>query len=305
MLAEPEATALPDPSESTARESAPAALAADAWEISPRPATVAESLAAAWQYRRLLGFFAARALEKRYAKTVLGRLWLLIRPLFPVVVGAVVFGELLGVGSEGRPYFLFFLVGTTLWNLFEGSLVWATRSLELNRKFLRRLYVPRLLLPVATTVPAILDLGIRLGLIALATIYFVLVEGTVVAPPERLPLALVPLALAYLLAVGVAAFTSVMGAAVRDVRFALAYVLNLVMFLSPVVYPLDQVPDGYRWITALNPLTGPLEAFRFCVLDTRPPGVGSLVYATAVAGALLGFGLRFFVRAEVAALDRA
>lgn len=307
MLARPEATALPEQSGEVvagARTDA-ADLADEAWEISPHRGTVPEALASAWRYRRLLGFFASRALEKRYARTVLGRLWLLIRPLFPVLVGALVFGRLLGVGSEGRPYFLFFLVGSTLWSLFEGSLFWATRSLELNRKFLRRLYVPRVLLPVAMTAPALLDLGIRIGLIAIASTYFVLVEGTEVAPLARMPLALVPLGLAYLLALGFAAFTSVIGAAVRDVRFALSYVLNLVMFLSPVLYPLDVVPERYRWIAVLNPLAGLLESFRFCLLGTGAPRIGALVYACAVVVALLALGLRFFVRAEAAALDRA
>jgi lipopolysaccharide transport system permease protein len=303
MLARPEVAALPERSRVAERT---AALAGDdPWEISPHRGTVREAVAAAWRYRQLLGFFAARALEKRYARTVLGRLWLLIRPLFPVVVGALVFGRLLGVGSEGRPYFLFYLVGTTLWSLFEGSLVWATRSLELNRKFLRRIYVPRLLLPVAMTAPAILDLGIRIGLIAIASTYFVLAEGTEMAPIARIPLALLPLALAYLLALGVATFTSVIGAGIRDVRFALAYVLSLVMFLSPVVYPLEVVPERYRWIAALNPLAGLLESFRSCVLGTGPVEIGSLVYPAVVAVALLAFGLRFFVRAEAAALDRA
>jgi lipopolysaccharide transport system permease protein len=305
MLAGPEAAALPERSGEVAGASVAPDLTDEAWEITPHRGTVSEAIAASWRYRRLLGFFASRAIEKRYARTVLGRFWLLIRPLFPVVVAALVFGRLLGVGSEGRPYFLFFLVGSTLWSLFEGSLVWATRSLELNRKFLRRLYVPRLLLPVAMTAPAILDLGIRIVLIALASSYFVLLEGTPMAPLGRMPFALVPLALAYLLALGIASFTSVIGASVRDVRFALAYVLNLVMFLSPVLYPLDVVPERYRWIAALNPLTGLLEAFRSCVLGTGAPSIGSLVYALVVVAVLLAFGLRFFVRAEAAALDRA
>jgi lipopolysaccharide transport system permease protein len=277
---------------------------ADEWELVPRTASIAGAIAEAWRYRRLVPFFGARAVEKMYARTVLGRLWLFLRPLFPIFVGAIVFGGLLRVDSDGRPYFLFYLVGSTLWSWFDGSLTWATRSLELNRKVLRRLYVPRLLLPVAMTAPALVELGIRAGLIAIVATYYALAEQTRLAPSAWMPFALVPLVVTYALALGVGLFTSVIGMSARDVRFALGYVLGFAMFLSPVVYPLDVVPADHRWIAALNPMAGLLEAFRFCLLGTGAFEITAILYAAVVASVLLALGLRFFVRAEAAALDR-
>jgi lipopolysaccharide transport system permease protein len=304
MLARPETEPLSRRSGEATRETAAKEPGHDVWELTPHRGSVARALAEVWRYRRLLRFFGARALERLYARTILGRLWLLIRPLFPVVVGALVFGGLLGVDSDGRPYLLFFLVGSTLWSWFEGCLTWATRSLAQNRKVLRRIYVPRLLLPLAMTAPSLLELGIRLVLVAVAATYYAIVDQTRLAPIARMPLGLIPLALAYGLALGIAMFTSVMAATARDVRFALAYGLSLAMFLSPVVYPLDVVPDDHRWIAALNPMAGLLEAFRFCLIGTGSFDLAALGYAALIAAVLLTFGLRFFVRAEATALDR-
>lgn len=306
MLAKPEADRLGATSEVAAEERPPRSVESprDEWEILPRHPSIGGAIAEAWRYRRLVRFFATRAVEKMYARTVLGRLWLLIRPLLPVFVGAIVFGGLLRVGSDGRPYFLFFLVGSTLWSWFEGSLTWATRSLELNRKVLRRIYVPRLLLPIAMTAPALVELGIRLGLIAVVATFYAFTRDTTLAPLGRMPLAIVPLVLAHALALGVGLFTSVIGMHTRDVRFGLGYVLSFAMFLSPVVYPMDVVPADHRWIAALNPMAGLLEAFRFCLLGTGAFQIGALVYAVVVATVLLAYGLRFFVRAEAAVLDR-
>ena len=103
------------------------------WEVTPRYPGGFATAVEIWQYRRLLGFIGDRALRKMYRRTVLGWLWLFINPLFPLALRALVFGALLGVGSDGLPYFLFLLAGTVVWDLFAMSLMWGTRSLEMNR----------------------------------------------------------------------------------------------------------------------------------------------------------------------------
>ena len=104
------------------------------WEVTPRYPGPIATIGEVWRYRRLLGFIGDRALRKMYRRTVLGWLWLFINPLFPIALRAIIFGGLLGVGSDGIPYFLFLLAGTVVWDTFAASLMWGTRSLEMNRR---------------------------------------------------------------------------------------------------------------------------------------------------------------------------
>ena len=128
------------------------------WTIEPWTEGLVPRMREAWQYRRLVVFFGLKALQKMYKRTKLGKVWLLIRPLFPLAVQAVIFGGLLGVGSEGLPYFLFLVTATAVWQLFATSVMWGTRSLELNRSLISKIYLPRLILPLSMMSPAYLTI---------------------------------------------------------------------------------------------------------------------------------------------------
>src|SRR5215468_3197950 len=140
----------------------------DTWVIEPRREALAQRLRDVWRYRQLLRFFSSKSLTKLYRRTVLGAAWIFIRPLFPLAVNTIVFGGVLGVGSNGVPYFLFMNCGGALWDLFSSAVTWGTRSLELNRGFMNRIYLPRLILPVATMTPALLYFVINIGVLAVA-----------------------------------------------------------------------------------------------------------------------------------------
>jgi lipopolysaccharide transport system permease protein len=275
------------------------------WTIEPRSGGAVARLREVWTYRRLLRFFATRAVTKLYRNTILGKSWLLLRPLVPLFVRAIVFGGLLNVGSNNIPYFLFLVIGTTCWDLFAGSLTWATRSLEQNRGLIGKVYVPRVILPVAMTAPAFINLFIHLGVAACTAGYFYVTHGTpyVVLSPQLL-WALGGLLLAVTLALGIGFFTSVLATIGRDVRFTLAFVLDFWYFLTPVLYPVSAVPAEYRWALYLNPMAAAVEMFKFGLLGVghvEPALVGS---ATAVTLAVLGAGLWYFTRAESDAVDR-
>ena len=129
-------------------------LSQDAWVIEPRSSGVAARAQEIWRYRRMFRFFGEKALRKLYQRTILGKAWIVLRPLVPLLVRVFVFGALLEVGSTtGAPYFLFLAVGGAAWDLFASCVMWATRSLQLNTGMLTRMYVPRLILPVATMAP--------------------------------------------------------------------------------------------------------------------------------------------------------
>jgi len=256
-----------------------------------------------WRYRRLLRFFAGKSLTKLYKRTVLGAAWIFIRPLFPLVVNTIVFGGVLGVGSNGVPYFLFINCGGALWELFSQSVTWGTRSLELNRGFMTRIYLPRLILPVATMTPAFLNFAIHLGVLAVAITYYRVTTGVLYLAPSHLGWALLAVVQASLLALGIALWTSVPALQARDVRFTIGYVLGFWLFLTPVLYPLNIGPR-YAWLLAFNPMVAPVNAFKYGVLGIGGVSATEWIISGVMTATTLISGLWFFGRAEADAADK-
>jgi lipopolysaccharide transport system permease protein len=278
--------------------------AADQWVIEPRgegPRAAARDL---WRYRRLLRYFAYRSFQKLYARTVLGWAWIFIRPLFPLFVSTLVFGGVLAVSSGNIPYFLFLVVGITPWEFFSSNVMWGTRSLELNRGMLSRIYLPRLILPIAMVAPALLTFFIHLGVIGVAIGYYRWTMGVWFFRPELVPWAAQGVLLAWLLSLGIALWTSVPALVARDVRFTLNYVLGFWVFLTPVMFSLDSVPPDYRWAFTLNPMTAVVESFKYGVLGIGGIDARQLLSSWGIAVLTLVSGLIFFSRAERNAADK-
>lgn len=300
MLLERERSSAPIESRGAASEAA-----TDVWVIEPYRPGMASRAREFWKYRHLLNYFGARALEKSYARTILGWPWIIIRPSFPILVATLIFGNLIGIRSENVPYVLFFLIGSASWQLFGSSLMWVTRSLELNRKLLRKLYFPRLILPVATLTPALADFAIHVALIAGTLGYFVAREGVwYLKLGPGLLLALAAAVVSVMFALGIGFWTSVLGATARDVRFTLGYILQFWYYLTPVIYPLSLVPERWRWLVALNPMAALVETFKWGTLGIGQPNLPSLGIAIAITGLTFVVGLWFFISAEAASVDR-
>ena len=273
------------------------------WVIEPRRAGLTAAAREVWRYRRLLRFFASKSLQKLYRRTVLGWSWLLIRPLFPLVINTLIFGGMLGVDSYNIPYFLFLNVGTAVWDLFASGASWGTRALDLNRGFLTRIYVPRLILPVATMTPAYVNFVIQLGVIGAAVTYYAFRRGVVYVTPWHFGWALLAACMAVTLALAFSLWTSVPALVARDVRFTMQYVLSLWLFLTPVLYPIN-LPKKYEWALALNPMAPIVETFKYGVLGIDTLDLKGLAISAAIILAVLVSGLAFFRRAEVNAADR-
>lgn len=279
-------------------------VARETWTIEPRARGFGSRMLEVWQYRHMFLFFGRRAFAKLYQKTVLGAVWIFLRPLMPLAVRVFVFGALLQVGTGSRvPYFLFLAVGTAAWELFASCVMWATRSLELNGGILSRLYVPRLILPIATMVPGLVNFGIHLGVIVCALVYYRMHDGLWYGDPTWLVVAPVAVVLILLLALSIGLWTAVLGAGARDVRFGLGYVLEFWVYLTPVVYPVAIVPDSAQWALLLNPMAVLVIAFRGAVLGGEGPSPTDWIAALAIIGALLVAGLTFFHKAEAEAVD--
>jgi lipopolysaccharide transport system permease protein len=284
---------------------ASAATSPASWTIEPwssRPGARAREL---WQYRRLALFFGLKALQKIYKRTKLGWLWLFIRPLFPLVVQAVIFGRMLGVSSDGVPYFLFLVTASAIWQLFASALTWGTRSLELNRGLLNQLYLPRLILLPSMMSPALLTFVIYIGVLVCALVGYRIADGHwYMTLSVRTLWALLAVFMAILLALAISLWTSVAALVARDVRLTLNYVLSFWVFLTPVVYPLSAVPAEWRFWILLNPMAPIVEAFKFGVLGIGGIQAWQIGLASSLILLIMIGGVAFFVRAEAEAVDQ-
>lgn len=269
------------------------------WEVTPRYPGALATIAEVWRYRRLLRFIGDRALRKVYRRTVLGWLWVFINPLFPIALRAVVFGGLLGVGSNGIPYFLFLVAGTVAWDVFAASLMWGTRSLEMHGDLADQAYHPRAILPFGNMTPALLDVALKIGVLILAVVFYTAWDNRFYVRADiSLLWALAALALALLFALAISFFTSVWGETARDIRFALGQLLSIWYLLTPVLYPLSQVPEQHRGWMLLNPLAIIVETFKWGLFGVGQFYPEAFMTTAAAVTLLLILGLIYFSRTE-------
>ncbi len=273
------------------------------WVIQPRREGLVPRLRDVWRYRKLLWFFAVKSIQKLYRRTVLGWAWIFIRPLFPLTVNTLIFGGVLAVGSHGVPYFLFLVTGTSIWDLFATSVMWGTRSLEMNRGFMSKIYIPRLIMPVATMAPAYVNLAITLTVLAIALGYYKYTSGMNYLTVGNLGWAVLSVAMSAALALGISLWTSVPALQARDVRFTLGYVLGFWVFLTPVLFPLNLSPQ-YAWMLMLNPMAAIVNAFKYGVLGLPVLDIRALWAAAGIIVVVGVTGLWFFSRAEATAADK-
>ena len=278
---------------------------ADKWVVEPRRMGVFARVEELWRYRRVLWFLATRSSKRLYQKTTLGVFWLFARPLAPLFISTLIFGRLLNVPSDGLPYFLFFLAGSASWNLFERSLMWATRSLDQNKGVLKKVYFPRLIVPIASVSPALMDFLIFMALLAVSFVYYRFKDGVwyFAFGPGNIA-ALFALVLSVFFAIAVGLWTSVLNARHRDVRYTLRYVTRFWSYATPVFYAMSQVPEKYKWLVYANPMAPIVETFKWGLL-----GVGTfpaLPLLSAIGVTLLTFagGFWYFGRAEAVSIDK-
>jgi lipopolysaccharide transport system permease protein len=282
-----------------------AVIPADSWVIEPRQYGVVDRARELWAYRYLWWYFAANAIRDMYRKSMFGWLWLLMRVAGPVGLSALIFGGVLSVPSEGTPYFLFFLCGTTTWVLFERSLLVVTRSIEGNRRLITKVYFPRLILPMSSVAPGLMYLSILLVTMLVSLGYYYQRDGVwYVQPSPRLFVSVAAILLSLTFAISVGLWTSVLQARYRDVRYGLRYAMPFWFYFTPVIYPLSHIPEKWRWVVAVNPMATIVEMYKWGTL-----GQGS-VTATGVATSLslialtFTLGMWFFNREEAASIDK-
>ena len=237
----------------------------------------------------LVPYFANRAIRKSIDRTIIGWFWIPIRCLVPVLVTAIFFGSLLNVDSGEVPYFLFLLVGTTAWMLFVNSLMWVIRCLELNRNYVRKMYFPRIVLPIGYTAPALIDFGCHLVVVT-ASIVFFGASGDGWWFPQSFSAVLLVLAAALMaitFGASIGAIFSLMASNARDFRFSAQFVTAMWFFFTPVAYPLSSIPVEWQFLGIVNPMAPIVEVFRMSITSSGAyPATGLSV---SVASTLILF----------------
>ena len=268
--------------------------------VQPRPAITLPDRACIrelWDWRGLWLTFLRRDLQQRYRRSVLAFAWIVLQPVAGMLVFGAVFGRIGRIGADGVPYRLFIVVGLTFWIFVRGALTASAGSVVAQSSLVTRVYFPRLLLPLAAIAGRLIDFALGLGVVLAVLAAFGRVPG------RGVWLAVPALAVALVLVTGLAMATAAANVRFRQVSAGLPAVLQLWMFLSPVIYPASLVPPEWRGWYRLNPMVGILEAFRAAMLG-QPASLRELAYPALAAVAIFTVGFSIFRSMEDEFSDR-
>ena len=272
--------------------------------IEARPKTLAARLLALWRYRAFYSFLFQEISMKKFRDTALGVWWLILRPLIPTSITIVIFTFLAPMQSMGLPYAIFFLSGFISWNMFQSTIIFMPRTLLWMQGIMRRTYFPKLLVPFASVGPPLLELLVVLSLFVLSVVYFG-IRGHFHMPWEP-QLLLFPICIFLSLTFGFAVGTvlSVVAVFFRDVVFSVGYFAQVLMFLTPVIYPMTFVPANYRWIIyALNPMAQVVEVSRWSLTGVGEFQPYFFLLASVTIFIAFALSIAFFLRAETFLAD--
>lgn len=250
------------------------------------------------KYKDLLYFLTVRGIKARYAQSILGVSWAVIQPLFSTLVFTIIFGKLAKVGSDGMPYALFSFAAMVPWNYFSSTLTESANSLVSNANMINKVYFPRMILPLSAAFSKLLDLMIGLTVLAGFMIYFKVLPS--------ISLLLLPFFIIMLLctSLGIGMILSAMSVQYRDVKHALSFVVQLLMYAAPVVYPVSIIPEQYRIFYCLNPMVGVIEGFRASIFGNPLPWDYIFLGIPGAIGLFI-FGAFYFRRMEKSFADLA
>jgi lipopolysaccharide transport system permease protein len=259
--------------------------------IEPRRGWQPVNLREVYFFRELLAFLVWRDIKIRYRQTLLGGLWAILQPVLAMFIFTFVFHRMAGVGSDGAPYPLFSFAGVSVWTFFASSVAQASNSLIANQQLVSKTYFPRIFIPLGSICAFLLDLLLSLVLLAILLVYYRWRVGFALL---ELPLFILG---AFLSAAGLGLGLSAINVRFRDVKYAVPFLLQMGIFVTPVIYPIQYVPKRWQILVGLNPMAGAVLGFRHAVLGS-PASWSLMALSLAVSVCLFVGGLLVFKRME-------
>lgn len=276
----------------------------DEWteEIKPKSSLFSINVKELWRYRDLLILFVRRDIVAVYKQTVLGPIWFFIQPVFTTLVFIIVFGNIAAISTDGLPMSLFYMSGIVLWNYFGDCFNKTATTFRDNAGIFGKVYFPRLIMPLSVVVSSILKLMIQLSLLTCLWLWYQFNGATFMTNSSLILLPLLILLMA-LLGLGSGLIITSLTTKYRDLTFLIAFGVQLLMYATPVIYPVSSVPDKYKVWVEYNPLTAIIEAFRYGLLGKGSFTPGDLLHSAIVIFCILVIGIIVFNRVEKNFMD--
>jgi lipopolysaccharide transport system permease protein len=276
----------------------------ESWDLVIRPqrAWWDLRLGQLWKYRDLIRLMVWRDFVATYKQTILGPLWYLIQPIATTLVFTVIFGAIAKLPTDGVPPFLFYLAGNTVWGYFASCLTSTSNTFAANAGIFGKVYFPRLSVPVSIVISNLISFTVRMAMFIVFLIYFILNRSGVHLTIWALMLPILILIMAGL-GLGLGIIVSSLTTKYRDLQHLVGFGMQLLMYATPVIYPLSTVPEKFKWLTLANPLTPVVEIFRLGFLGVSALEPVSLLYSLAFMIMVLIVGILIFNHVENTFMD--
>ena len=255
-----------------------------------------------FKYKDLLFLFVKRDFVSIYKQTIFGPLWFFLQPIITAITFTVIFGNLAKISTDGLPQILFYMCGITLWNYFADTLTKTADTFSSNANIFGKVYFPRMIVPLSVVVSNLIKLAIQFLLFLGIWIYY-LIQSDLIHPNKMLVLIPFLIILIGFMALSFGIIISSLTTKYRDLKFLVTFGIQLMMYASPIVYPLSIVPEKYKWIIVANPVTSIIETFKYAFLGVGEFSWLYLGYSTLFTIILFMIGLVIFHRVEKSFMD--
>ncbi len=255
-----------------------------------------------WHYRDLIVLFVRRDFVAQYKQTILGPAWHLIQPLLTTITFTIIFGKIARIPTDGLPPFLFYMAGTVLWGYFSGVLNGTSSTFTGNAGIFGKVYFPRLAVPVAGLLSRLIAFGLQF-LFFLGFLAFFMLRGAAVSPNAWVLITPLLLIIMAALGLGLGVIVSSLTTRYRDLTVVVGFGVQLLMYATPVIYPMSALPEPYRLWMLLNPIAPVMEMFRYAYLGAGENSLGLLAYSIVITTLILFVGIILFNRVERTFMD--
>ncbi len=256
-----------------------------------------------WRYRDLLRMFVKRDVITVYKQTILGPIWFIIQPILTTAIYILVFGNIAKISTDGTPQILFYLSGIVIWNYFAESFNQTAVTFKQNENIFGKVYFPRLIMPLAKITSGLIKFAIQIGFFLVIYLYYIL-DGTESIQPN-LNILLLPVYILLMAGLGLGfgiIFTS-LTTKYRDLTFLLVFGVQLLMYATPVIYPMSAIPEKHKLLLMANPMSSIVEGFKYAFLGSGTFSWMQLGYSAGFMVILLSFGIVIFNRTEKSFID--